>query len=165
VKLRFNVNTFSLSLFGILKLDVRVIDSDRQIARQLLTHLEGRRVLTESPRRSLEDLPGVVRSVEKIRSRLDELLEKGAAGDELAAYLRWMRGASLAFLDQAGHDGARLRQDQVEFALRLGEYQARMGEQLALLAIAYEIEFEDSLARIMPPESTEWLPKMISVER
>lgn len=74
-----------------------------------------------------------------------------------------MRSDSLTFLDQAGIDGKNFR-DEIDVAHRLGEYHARLGEQLAALAIHHDVEFEDALAHIMPSESVEWMPKMISLE-
>ncbi|MEV7626954.1 DUF6650 family protein [Actinoplanes sp. NPDC089786] len=153
----------SISIPGVIGFGWKRQPSDKKIAKKLFIFLERRRVLTGHPRRSVDDLPGITRSVIKIADRLTETLENDDPGDDLERSVRRMRSDSLTFLDQAGIDGKNFR-DEIDVAHRLGEYHARLGEQLAALAIHHDVEFEDALAHIMPSESVEWMPKMISLE-
>jgi hypothetical protein len=97
-----------------------------------------------------------------IRDYLTKELQTPGISDDVAVFLRKMRSASNEFLTDAGYDGQNFSGDQERIAHRLGLYHARMGEMLSLLALLYDVEFEEALLQIMPSDALDDLPVISS---
>lgn len=105
----------------------------------------------------MEDEMHCVRSANEIRHFLTGVLGEAKAGNSLAMSIRAMRTALRAFVDAAGPNGDNFRYRRStamtdEFSLALGELRSRIGLHIALIADHYNIEVEEKLAEILPPD-------------
>lgn len=132
-------------------------DGDKEIIRRVFLYLEDRRVLTQHPRRSIDDLPHIIQSVMDIRRYLTTQLEIDGLSDALVYSLRSMRAASRQFLDKVGPNGASVPDESVQAQL-IGILQARFGEQLSPLAEKTKLDIDPALIEIMPPDDIDWVP-------
>jgi Family of unknown function (DUF6650) len=127
---------------------------DREVALQVITFLEDRRVLFG--KRHMEDEMYCVGSANQIRHFLTSQLSQAKAGKSLATSIRAIRAAMREFVDAAGPGARNFRYKRDgamtdEFSLALGELRSFVGLQVALIAHHYDIEVEDELAQILPP--------------
>jgi hypothetical protein len=129
------------------------VPGDEDIAREVITFLEDRRLLFG--KRHSEDEMHCVMSANEIRHFLTHELSQAKAGKSLAQSLRAIRVALRAFVDAAGSGARNFRYRSGvmtdEFSLALGELRSRVGLQVAVIADQYDIEVEDGLAQILPP--------------
>jgi len=100
-----------------------------------------------------------IESVIHIRHHLNDAISAAPAQSVLETGARQMRAACRAFLDTASADSDVVRFGFAEghwaswrFLPALGEFRARVGIQLAVLAAAYAVDIEDQLSVILPPE-------------
>jgi hypothetical protein len=139
-------------------------ESERDVARELITFLEDRRVLynpyyTEVPTHVTESFLEIRREITRLLHKLDDK-------SEAAASLRAMRAASRKFLD----DTQRLIKEYpgfvdfmhnynhiLEFFTCLGEARGVFGIHIAQLCVKYGIELERNLATILPREDEDSL--------
>lgn len=142
-------------------------EGDRDVARQVVTFLEDRRVLFGD--RHLEDEIYCVRSALETRAKLTELITAAKPGKNLEAALRQMRAHFRRFVELAGPEARNYRDswrgpsEASPFGLALGELRSGVGIQLAMILGAYPMEIESGLARILPPSADDeqdisWLP-------
>lgn len=130
------------------------VSGDKQIAQQVITFLEDRRVLFG--KRHMEDEMHCVSSANEMRHFLSDQLFRVQAGKSLATSIRAIRAALREFVDAAGPNACNFRYHgggamTDEFSLALGELRSRVGLQVALIAGQYGIKVEDDLAQILPP--------------
>jgi hypothetical protein len=145
--------------------------SERETVRKLIVFLEDRRALFNPPPAEVEDC--VVASVQSIREECTKAIATLPEASHAVASIRAIRAACRRFLDDpyptfsdiaAQMYGPRFREafDAHQYRLRigtepagfftaLGEMRAFVGQQIALLATAYEIDVEGDLASILPP--------------
>jgi len=134
---------------------------ERDIAQQVITFLEDRRVLFNPY--YLEDGGHCIQSVLDIRRFLTETLQGLTNEPGLPQQLRVLRGACREFLDkvQAGPGGRGHHvlyhggEEAQEFFIALGELRRTFGVHLGLIAAEYQLGLEGDLARILPPEPDE----------
>lgn len=151
------ITGFSVPLFG---LQWNPSKSERETVRAFLTFLEDRRVLYTPWHLEVEG--EVERSVLAIRKQCNESLAELGEGSPAVWPIRMIRSACRAFLDEPRADFRNLYvrdygdfRAQAGFFTALGELRALVGIQVAALAVRYEIEIEDQLASIVPPEIRE----------
>lgn len=128
---------------------------DEAVARSVVIFLEDRRLLFGE--RHVEDEAHCVASALACRSFLTSQISAAIPDEPLEVTLKAMRAAFRQFVERAGprgqnfyHRGSMYETDP--FSLALGDLRSRVGEQLARIAWRYEIEIDDDLARILPPE-------------
>jgi hypothetical protein len=124
-------------------------ESERKIARRVITFLENRRVLFSPFEWEMPD--HCAQSVIEIRHFLTEELQALDSDKELAQSLRGMRAACRKFLDDDPWHGAPRRtgsRHMLESAL--GELRGVFGIHVAKLAAEYGLDVEDELAVILP---------------
>jgi hypothetical protein len=130
---------------------------DRRLARKLFDFLEDRRTLYS---RHCKSHPlSVTQSVMDIRKYLTQVLETDDIGSMFSQSVRNMRGACRQFLDDGQPIASRFAeltdfpnvQEQSEFAGYLGEFRARIGEEVAKLSAQYDLEVPGELRRVLPP--------------
>jgi len=135
-------------------------EDERKTVRALLTYLEDRRVLYTPE--NLEVMGEVEQSVLTIRQRCTEALSQLPEQSPAVACVRMIRAACRTFLGQPRADFRNLYprdfgldRHGAGFFTALGELRARIGVQIAILAVRYEIELEAELASIVPLEDWE----------
>ena len=130
------------------------VPGDEEVARQVITFLEDRRLLFG--KRHSEDELDCVHSAIEIRRELTDELSRAKPGRSLADSLRAMRAATRAFVDAAGPGARNFRYHHGamtdEFSLALGELRSLVGLHVAVIADQYGIEVEPDLAQILPPD-------------
>ncbi|HZM83529.1 MAG TPA: DUF6650 family protein [Candidatus Limnocylindrales bacterium] len=138
-------------------------DSDRDIARRVLTFLEDRRVLFADI--EFETGRACVWSATQIRAYLTSELQTANPGKELANSLRAMRAACRKFVEAGGpEEFVRHSRSFEHLSHHLGDLRTLIGIQIASLAIAYDLEIELDLASILPPQPSDdldavaWIP-------
>jgi hypothetical protein len=137
------------------------VPGDKEVAQQIITFLENRRVLFGE--RHLEDEMHCVRSANEIRHFLTPQIS-AARSAELVESLRAMRAAARRFADAAGPDARNFRDSwgpANAFGLALGDLRTLMGVQIARIVTQYDLEIEDDLAAILPPRDEDdhgWIP-------
>jgi hypothetical protein len=146
-----------------------VLDVD--VARDLLTYLEDRRVLFDPP---MVEIPEwCVESVLETRSFLTEKLGQGGVAEELADVLRAMRASCRRFLATVspGRERGVLVPERLQldreatpadmigggwidwtFNQALGELRGAFGIHVAQLAVRYGLDVREPLAAILPLE-------------
>lgn len=130
--------------------------AERDVATELLLHLEDRRVLF-SP--SEAEVPHhCVSSVLELRRILSDALVKTGGSGVLADHVRAMGAASSRFLDRIGND----RQPDYEamrspghylsweFLDALGQMRGIIGVHIAAIAARYDLEVQGALATVLP---------------
>lgn len=134
---------------------------EREHVRALITFLEDRRALYVPVH--VEVLGQVTASVQAIRGKLTESLEKLPEASNAAAPIRAMRAACRKFLTEPHPEFRNLswshypewrRDSRCEaspgFFVALGELRAAVGAQLAVLVAGYGLDLEPELAAILP---------------
>ncbi len=129
-------------------------EGDEEIARQTIQFLEDRRVLFNIPPHA-ENAIDAYGSVLQIRKFLTDQIMKSRPGKSVEQCLRAMRTACRAFvssdLGNPSPDGEIAGDDLIRWHRSLGEFRARMGDQIALLVSNYDLPLEAELAEILPP--------------
>lgn len=128
---------------------------DEAVARAVVVFLEDRRLLFGE--RHIEDEAHCVASALECRSFLTNQILDAAPGKPLEATLKAMRAAFRQFVDRGGPHGRNFQHrysihETDPFSLALGDLRTQVGEQLARIAWRYDIEIDDELARILPPQ-------------
>ncbi len=136
------------------------VESERDVARELVYFLEDRRVLFG--RRHMEDEYQCVRSVMEIRRSISGLLSRTSERSQLTASLRAIRAACRDFLSAAGPDGRSFHAQGFiypggdEFSDALAALRTKVGIQVALIGNFYDdLDISVDLQEIMPPPATE----------
>jgi hypothetical protein len=133
---------------------VSKVPGDKDIARRVIIYLEDRRLLFGE--RHTEDQMHCVDSAIGIRNFLAQELTNAKPGKSLEASLRAIRAACRKFVEAAGpNDRNFMYQDGPQtdrFSLALGELHTLVGLHLAVIANQYDLEVEDDLAQILPPD-------------
>jgi hypothetical protein len=129
--------------------------SDEAVARTVVVFLEDRRLLFGE--RHVEDEAHCVASALECRSFLTRQISAATPGKPLQATLKAMRAAFRQFVERGGPHGRNFehRRSTYEidpFSLALGDLRTQVGEQLSRIAWRYDIEIDDELARILPPQ-------------
>jgi len=135
--------------------------NDAAVARQVLSDLEGRRVLYNPWQLEVESQ--CVDSVLTLRDFLSERIGEVDKGSALAPLLRQMRAACLRFLDESNgppwvmfapsfHHGPA---GDGQFWTALGELRALVGICVATIAERYDLDVEAGLSAILPPVPTD----------
>jgi len=133
--------------------------AERDVAAELLAHLEDRRVLfnaclAESP-------PYCVTSVIEIRHLLSDCLARLRDTGALADHIRAMGAACRRFIDRMGRGDDPHYQDagswghwrSWEFQDALGQMRGIFGVHLALIAARYDLQVGSDLASILPEDA------------
>jgi hypothetical protein len=137
-------------------------ETDRSIAKRVLTFLEDRRVLYTPSEIEIPD--HCVQSVIRIREFLTNELTKVDVEAEITESFRAMRSACRKFLNtvQAERDGRIIRfanspghYASWEFNQALGEMRGIFGIHIARIAAQYGLDVEDDLAKILPYNDNE----------
>jgi hypothetical protein len=137
-------------------------ETDRSIAKRVLTFLEDRRVLYTPSEIEIPD--HCVQSVIKIREFLTNELTKVDMKAAIAESFRAMRSACRKFLNtvQAETDGRIIpfanspgHYASWEFNQALGEMRGTIGIHIARIAAQYGLDVEDDLAKILPYNDNE----------
>jgi len=123
---------------------------EKDKARGLLVFLEDRRALYHPYDMEVGDY--VVKSILEIRDRLTEDLAEISKSSILGETLTAMRSACRKFLDDTQKPRGRRHWLGPHFINSLGELRALFGIHVARLACAYDLEVENELASILPPE-------------
>lgn len=148
--------------FGI---DWERTDGDERIARQVIGFLEDRRLLFGD--RHVEDEAHCVASALQCRTFLTSQLGEVGLGPQLESSIKALRASFRQFVERGGPHGRdfqrrHLTYEADPFSLALGDLRSQVGEQLARIAWRYEIEIDDTLAMILPPDpdrpDPSWLP-------
>ena len=156
--MRYRLTGVSLPWFGA---QWERIPGDREVAEQIITFLENRRVLFGE--RHVEDHDYCLSSVNDIRHFLTAQIN-AARSEDLRASLRAMRAAGRKFVDAAGPDARNFEPgwpSSNAFSLALGDLRTLMGVQIARIATQYDLDIEDDLATILPPHDEDdpsWIP-------
>jgi hypothetical protein len=141
-----------IGAFG-LSLNWEKVDGDKQIARNVITFLEDRRVLFVHGHS--ENAVFAVHSAIVAREFLTEQLAQAQPGKSLEASLRAMRASFRRFVQAGGDDGHnfehhRYFSDLDPLSLALGALRSEVGLQVLLIAYYYGLEVEEELAAILP---------------
>lgn len=147
---------FSVPVFGV---SWNPPPAERDVAAELLAHLEDRRVLYNPS--DAEVAHHCVHSVIEIRHLLSGYLAKVGGTGDLAGHLRAMGAASRRFLDRVGHwheddyrNVARAgHYISWEFLDALGQMRGIFGVHLAMIAARYGLEVHGDLENILPVEA------------
>lgn len=130
-------------------------ESQRKIARKIINHLEARRVLYSAY--EYETVGPVVNSVAEIKNFLTAELENTNENSELEKYIRAMRNACNKFLNSCRDDDKFRRNahyrgclDNWIFTSAIGEMRGVFGVMIGQISLAYGINVEDELAKIIP---------------
>lgn len=144
----------SFSVLGI-GINWERVPDDERIARAVIIFLEDRRLLFGD--RHLEDEAHCVSSALACRTFLTKQIAETEPGKPLETTLKSMRAAFRQFVERGGPHGCNFQHHRSmyqadPFSLALGDLRTQVGEQLARIAWRYDIEIDDELARILPPE-------------
>jgi uncharacterized protein DUF6650 len=137
------------------------VPGDKEVAQQIITFLENRRVLFGQ--RHQEDEISCMHSANDIRHYLTGQINAAHSAD-LMASLRAMRAAARQFVDAAGPNARNFQSGWTAdnaFGLALGDFRTLMGVQIARIATQYDLTIEDDLAAILPPSDEDdpgWIP-------
>lgn len=139
---------FSTPIFGV---SWNPPESDRVIAKRIITELEDRRVLTAP--RELEAPEFCIKSVIEIRHILTKEIGELDSDSQLAKSLRGMRASMRRFLDfmQEEPDDIQFN-PRANFFRAVGELRAVVGIHTAQIAAQYGLDVESDLANILPSE-------------
>jgi hypothetical protein len=128
---------------------------DIEIARNLIIFLENRRALFENYHQ--EYPPYVSRSILEIREQLTEYLQQIDAESELSIHLRKMREACIEFMSdtedtQFNRINYQLSWDAKQrlYFRSLGKLRVTFGYYISLISVAYGIDIDSNLAKIIP---------------
>ena len=146
---------FSTPLFGA---SWQPIAAERDVARELLTRLEDRRVLY-SP--SFAEVPNhCIQSVIEVRHILTDALTRLSNKGVLADHIRAMGAASRRFLERIGSEATpdydAMRQHghylSWEFLDALGQLRGIFGVHIAIVAARFNLDVHGELASVLPAE-------------
>ncbi len=133
--------------------------ADATIARKVIRFLEDRRMLFNAC--AYEDPQHCALSAVEIRKVITQELAEVAEGTDLFKHLVGIRAACRTFLDNAPASGQRFdlhdrySMQTLQFFMALGELRATVGNQVALMAVKWDIDVEKDLARVLPGQSIE----------
>lgn len=121
----------------------------------MITYLEDRRLLFGE--RHTKDREHCVDSAVGIRNLLTQELTNAKPGKSLEASLRATRAACRNFIEAAGPNARNFKYRDGpphtdRFSLALGELHTLVGLHLAVIPYHYDLEVEDDLAQILPPD-------------
>jgi hypothetical protein len=127
-------------------------ETERKIAGDLVAALGDRRVLFDKGCGS--DRAAMIASVTKIRDELTETLKRLPLSSDLRLALSRMRSACHAFqsrlealhISPKGYGGP-----EEDLFMAIGQFRGRIGESLAIICAACEIDLEDHFESILPP--------------
>jgi hypothetical protein len=129
---------------------------DRDIVKQVLAFLEDRRALYNPY--DMETPDYVERSILEIRATLSDALGKVEKNSVAGEAFTVMRRACREFLDEAEHSPRTAffhpSRNSMEYFIALGKLRTLFGVQIARLSVAYGIDLEDELTKILPPNET-----------
>jgi hypothetical protein len=129
------------------------IPGDAEYAQQVISFLEGRRLLFGL--RHAGDEQHCFESAKIIRDFLDDRLATHVLGKGLLGSLKEMRSACLRFIEAGGTDASNfMHRESVgvdPFSLALGELRTRVGLQVALLSSQFDIDVHNDLKQSLPP--------------
>lgn len=120
-------------------------EPERKIVRDVLTFFEDRRVLFNPCAWEMPD--EVTQSALRIREVLTEAIQRLGEDSKAAPAMRAMRAACREYLDRS-----RERYGHHDLSVDLGRLRALFGVQITFLAFTYQIDLEEDLASIIPPE-------------
>jgi hypothetical protein len=129
---------------------------DKEIAREIITQLEYRRVLFGE--RHSGDEQFCVASANEIREILTTQISAAKPGKDLEDSLRNMRAACLKFVDAAGPNAENFHPgwpQNSHFVISLGDLRTLMGVQIARIVTQFDLPVEKELASILPPTDEE----------
>lgn len=169
--IRVSGGSISLLGFGI-KWDLT--ESDKKVARAVLAFMEDRRLLFGN--RHDEDEGHSVASALDCRTFLTAQIPMTTPGKPLEATLKAMRASFRQFVELGGPSGSKFWQQGHgrtgygidPYSLALGDLRSQIGEQIARIAWRYDLEIDEELARILPPNDDNdptWLPGFDHDER
>jgi hypothetical protein len=128
--------------------------SDATIARKVIRFLEDRRMLFNDC--AVEEPHHCHLSALEIRKTLTEELADVSEGTDLFKHLTGIRAACRTFLDSSPISESRFdlldrySMHSNQFFIALGELRATIGNHVALMAVKWEINVENDLARVLP---------------
>jgi hypothetical protein len=122
-------------------------EPDRKIVRDVLTFFEDRRVLYNDYAFEMEH--EVTESVLRIREVLTDAIQRLGEDSKAAPAMRAMRAAAREYLNRPRDRGG-----MYALSADLGRLRALFGLQIAFLAFVYQIDLEEDLAKIIPPDFT-----------
>lgn len=131
---------------------------DKRLAESVLQYLEDRRVLYDAE--EAEAPSACRRSVQDMRERLASFINESQSTD-LRNPLRAMQAACRQFLTdiRAIRESYGLQHDPVvdqwKFNQALGAFRARVGTCIAVVIESFDIDVDEHVARIMPPQVDE----------
>ena len=126
-------------------------ETDREIARKLITFLEDRRALYDPF--DIETPRFVDQSLIEIRKELTSSLQRIGDNPEISPHLRAMRAACRKYLSEVSNrNKPRYHYHEFESIAALGELRGVFGIHIAQLAVKYGIDIEEELASILPIE-------------
>jgi hypothetical protein len=151
-KIAKSLTGFSTPVFGI---SWNPPESDRGVARKLITFLEDRRALYNPYSR--ENPEWVIESVLEIRKRLTDTLETLNENSDISPHLRAMRAACRKFMNETENPKTyhHYSRNLEKFFTALGEMRAILGIHIAQLCVKFGIDIEGDLATILPIEDKE----------
>lgn len=120
-------------------------EPERKVVRDVLTFFEDRRVLFNPCAWEMPD--EVTQSVLRIREVLTDAIQRLGEDSKAAPAMRAMRAAGREYLDRS-----RERYGHHDLSVDLGRLRALFGLQIAFLAFVYQIDLEEELASIIPPQ-------------
>lgn len=134
-------------------------DSERTVARRVITQLEDRRILFVPS--EMEVPKHCVQSVIEIRQQLTTAIADVNESSQLSRVLRAMRAACRKFLTSVHSDerviqlgASRGHYASWHFNGAVGELRGVLGVHLAQISAQFGLDIEDELARILPaPDS------------
>jgi hypothetical protein len=131
---------------------------DGKVAREVVTFLEDRRLLTGDHGR--EDGWYCVKSAQEIRKQINRAITQAQPGKQLEASLRVIREAARAFVDDGGPKATEYQRDYRSFEQALWRLHDRELPQIAALVQVYELRPEQ-LAALLPAQARQdlsWIP-------
>jgi hypothetical protein len=139
---------FSTPFFGV---SWNPPETDRDIAKKLITFLEDRRALYNPY--NIETPLFVDQSLLEVRKELTDILQKIGDDSEISPHIRAMRAACRKYLNEINRQNrSRFHYRDFEAFAALGELRAVFGIQIAQLAVKYGIDVEKELSSILPVE-------------
>jgi hypothetical protein len=138
---------------------LKLPESERGVVREVIVFLEDRRVLYVD--HHLEVKGQVIDSVLQIRKELTAALRRVEAKSPAAKVFEIMRAECRQFLTGApadfpniGNDGPHGRGGMdASFFAALGKLRAVFGQQLAEMAVLYDLDLSVELSTILPPQA------------
>jgi hypothetical protein len=124
---------------------------ERDVVRKLIIFLEDKRALYIEYDREVRDY--VKQSLLQIRDALTDAVKDVGDSSPARDSLRMMRAACRAFDNKVSEQERHHRHAmEEEFFVELGKLRAIFGMQIAILAYLYNIDVEEGLASILPPD-------------